>query len=527
MKSKFYYDDFMLKDHTTVKLIWNVPKELAQNNEGGRMEILRGFIKSDLVIQINNAWGNLKSLSDSFLAGSTGSSASDIINGMGDLVLKSRDAVNAVSNFFGGVGQKNLSELERLANSKAFSFADYIKRYQGTDMAFPNNIDVVFLADEEGKDPRIEARDLLKYIVGGMETNQERVNKEISESSKSFVESLGDLAVNIKNAAFEFYNKTNGILVPPGGYRYKTTHDYRNPFDFIEGTLSLVIGRSKENRNFEKNEVKHSDLVLRNLLVDSAEMVVSKTLTTSGYPLYVTVALGLSPSSFYSAGNLHVLLGGDGNWDRIDKSQIKNILDADVQEDVEREYRNQYPGRALPDERTPEDIQAEDTESLIRNIARASVADFRRKNSIRDAQVFLGANGELYTIGMSSATIASNPGIYATYKDASQNEILMNYSLVQYNTPNSEAARKFKFHIDTDEELRKSFKDLTVNGKKVDVIKEGDRELTNSEILSKYCKASANYRADNKKRHEDWDRIEGNVREQNKKSVSTEMIEGS
>lgn len=527
MKSKFYYDDFMLKDHTTVKLIWNVPKGIAETNEGGQMEILRGFIKSDLVIQINNAWGNLKSLTDSFLMGATGGDAASILNGIGDTALKVGELANKVSGLLGGAGQQSLSKLEELANTKAFSFADYIKRYQGTDMAFPNNIDVVFIADEEGKDPRIEARNLLKYIVGGMATETEEVKKGIDEGSKSLVDSLGKLADDIKNAAVEFYSKTNGILIPPGGYRYKTTHDYRNPFTFIEGTLSLVIGRSKENRNFEKNEVKHTDLVLRNLLVDSAEMVVSKTLTTSGHPLYVTVALGLSPSSFYSAGNLHVLLGGDGNWDRIDKSQIKNILDADVQEDVEREYRNQYPGRALPDERTPEDIQAEDTESLIRNIARASVADFRRKNSIRDAQVFLGANGELYTIGMSSATIASNPGIYATYKDASQNEILMNYSLVQYNTPNSEAARKFKFHIDTDEELRKSFKDLTVNGKKVDVIKEGDRELTNSEILSKYCKASANYRADNKKRHEDWDRIEGNVREQNKKSVSTVKKEGS
>ena len=522
MKSKFYYDDFMLKDHTTVKLIWNVPKELAQNNEGGRMEILRGFIKSDLVIQINNAWGNLKSLSDSFLAGSTGSSASDIINGMGDLVLKSRDAVNAVSNFFGGVGQKNLSELERLANSKAFSFADYIKRYQGTDMAFPNNIDVVFLADEEGKDPRIEARNLLKYIVGGMETDQERVNKEISESSKSFVESLGDLADNIKNAAFEFYNKTNGILVPPGGYRYKTTHDYRNPFDFIEGTLSLVIGRSSEKRDFKKNEVKHSDLVLRNLLVDSAEMVVSKTLTTSGYPLYVTVAIGLSPSSFYSAGNLHVLLGGDGKWDRIDKDQIKKVLDADVYEDAKREYENQYPGRGLPGERTPEEQLEEDIENALLSLSEPSVRNFRRKNHIRDAQVFVGKNGELLSIGMSSATAAENPEAYEIYKDAKNDPILRRPELAQFNKPNSEVLVKFKFHIDTDEELTKSFKNLTINGKKVDVTKDGDRTLSNSEILDKYCKASANHKREDELKQNDFHRIAENVRTQDRKSVSTE-----
>lgn len=515
MKSKFYYDDFMLKDHTTVKLVWTVPKEYGgARNEGGRMEIMRGFIKSDLVIQINNAWGNLKSITDSFLTGSTGSGASEILNGMGDLLLKGNEILSGAIN---STGSQTLSDLEKLANSKSFSFSDYIKRYQGTDMAFPNNIDVVFIADEEGKDPRIEARRLLKFIVGGLEvynkTNQEEALNKSDKKGEwmEFIKSIG-------NAGKEFFEKTNGILVPPGGYRYSTSHDYRNPNKFITGTLSLVIGRSKEIRNSTEGTVKYSDLVLRNLLVDSAEMVVSKTLTTSGYPLYVTVAIGLSPSSFYSAGNLHVLLGGNGEWDNFDIEDIPTILDNDVQEDADREYHNRYPGRPLPNEKTLEQQQAEDVERQILLYGSASVNAFRRKYQGRDSQVFLGKDGELYTIGMSSATIASNPEAFNIYKDQYGHPLLMRGELVQFNNPNSELARKFKVYIDDDNILREDLKKMKVGGKPI--WKEGDKELSNTEIMSKYCKATAEYARENEVSINYMNGILQETRTQNKNSVN-------
>ena len=137
-KAMFYYDNFMMKEHTTVKLLWMPPKNLPsnQNKRGGIYhQVLKGFIKTDMAIQIQNSWGNMSTFLSSFLAGSIGDVES-IINSGQDFLLKANDLAKTfgfdTSGYFNG-------DVSSLANSKVVHFTDYVKKFQGTDVNFPNN----------------------------------------------------------------------------------------------------------------------------------------------------------------------------------------------------------------------------------------------------------------------------------------------------------------------------------------------------------------------------------------------------
>lgn len=334
-KAMFYYDNFMMKEHTTVKLLWMPPKTLqqSQNKKGGIYhQVLKGFIKTDMAIQIQNSWGNMSTFLSSFLAGSIGDVES-IINSGQDFLLKANDLANTfgfdTSGYFNG-------DVSKLANSKVVHFTDYVKKFQGTDVNFPNNVDVMFIADEMGKDPRVEARNMLKFIMGGISTDSEvEVPPEAQSQTPQADDSANNSTAGAENGirlnwetAKSIFKSSYGFITSPGHYEYDTNFNFRDPFLSMPGTLTMVIGDAGNDLD---GRVTRKGIVVRNLLVDSAEMTVSKTVTIEGYPLYVNVSLALSPTSFFSAANLDVMLGGDGNWENYSNLPESDYYKSDTQ----------------------------------------------------------------------------------------------------------------------------------------------------------------------------------------------------
>lgn len=385
----FYYDNFMMKEHTTVKLLWMPPKTLqtSQNKKGGIYhQVLKGFIKTDMAIQIQNSWGNMSTFLSSFLAGSIGDVES-IINSGQDFLLKGNDLLKTMgfdtSGYFNG-------DVSSLANSKVVHFTDYVKKFQGTDVNFPNNVDVMFIADEMGKDPRVEARNMLKFIMGGISNDSEvevppeaqqttpEAEASANNSSAGSSQTGGGLSVDKAKSIFK---SSYGFITSPGHYEYDTNFNFRDPFLSMPGTLTMVIGDAGNDLD---GRVTRKGIVVRNLLVDSAEMTVSKTVTIEGYPLYVNVSLALSPTSFFSAANLDVMLGGDGNWEN-----YSNLPESDYyKSDTQMRALEMYNSRTS--EVNPEAIrmEIEGVKALIK-----SIQEIGRSSFVRNFQGQKDGNG--------------------------------------------------------------------------------------------------------------------------------------
>ena len=386
----FYYDNFMMKEHTTVKLLWMPPKTLqtSQNKKGGIYhQVLKGFIKTDMAIQIQNSWGNMSTFLSSFLAGSIGDVES-IINSGQDFLLKANDLANTfgfdTSGYFNG-------DVSKLANSKVVHFTDYVKKFQGTDVNFPNNVDVMFIADEMGKDPRVEARNMLKFIMGGISTDSEvEVPPEAQPTSTEAENSAnnssaqpadkGTLTIT-KEKGIEIFKSSYGFITSPGHYEYDTNFNFRDPFLSMPGTLTMVIGDAGNDLD---GRVTRKGIVVRNLLVDSAEMTVSKTVTIEGYPLYVNVSLALSPTSFFSAANLDVMLGGDGNWEN-----YSNLPESDYyKSDTQMRALEMYSSRTSEVNPTAIKMEIEGVKALIK-----SIQEIGRSSFVRNFQGQKDGNG--------------------------------------------------------------------------------------------------------------------------------------
>lgn len=389
-KAMFYYDNFMMKEHTTVKLLWMPPKTLqtSQNKKGGIYhQVLKGFIKTDMAIQIQNSWGNMSTFLSSFLAGSIGDVES-IINSGQDFLLKANDAAKTfgfdTSGYFNG-------DVSSLANSKVVHFTDYVKKFQGTDVNFPNNVDVMFIADEMGKDPRVEARNMLKFIMGGISTDSEvevppesqpqtSQTEDSANNSSAQPADKGWYTIN-KEKAVGIFKSSYGFITSPGHYEYDTNFNFRDPFLSMPGTLTMVIGDAGNDLD---GRVTRKGIVVRNLLVDSAEMTVSKTVTIEGYPLYVNVSLALSPTSFFSAANLDVMLGGDGNWEN-----YSNLPESDYyKSDTQMRALEMYSSRTSEVNPTAIKMEIEGVKALIK-----SIQEIGRSSFVRNFQGQKDGNG--------------------------------------------------------------------------------------------------------------------------------------
>lgn len=414
----FYYDNFMMKEHTTVKLLWMPPKTLqqSQNKKGGIYhQVLKGFIKTDMAIQIQNSWGNMSTFLSSFLAGSIGDVES-IINSGQDFLLKANDLAGTfgfdTSGYFNG-------DVSKLANSKVVHFTDYVKKFQGTDVNFPNNVDVMFIADEMGKDPRVEARNMLKFIMGGISTDSEveippeaqsqNPQAEDSANNSSVQNTVSGYVSLTKEKAVEIFKSSYGFITSPGHYEYDTNFNFRDPFLSMPGTLTMVIGDAGNDLD---GRVTRKGIVVRNLLVDSAEMTVSKTITTEGFPLYVNVSLALSPTSFFSAANLDVMLGGDGNWEN-----YSNLPESDYyRSDTQTRALEMYNSRTSEVNPTAIQMEIEGVKALI-----LSIQEIGRTSFIRNFQGQKDGNGnKIYyatVLGgiVSGRTMESTPNFSLSY----------------------------------------------------------------------------------------------------------------
>lgn len=413
----FYYDNFMMKEHTTVKLLWMPPKNLpsSQNKRGGIYhQVLKGFIKTDMAIQIQNSWGNMSTFLSSFLAGSIGDVES-IINSGQDFLLKANDLAKTfgfdTSGYFNG-------DVSSLANSKVVHFTDYVKKFQGTDVNFPNNVDVMFIADEMGKDPRVEARNMLKFIMGGISENSEvEVPPEAQQSTPQTEDSANNSSAQPedkgwsinKEKAVGIFKSSYGFITSPGHYEYDTNFNFRDPFLSMPGTLTMVIGDAGNDLD---GRVTRKGIVVRNLLVDSAEMTVSKTVTIEGYPLYVNVSLALSPTSFFSAANLDVMLGGDGNWEN-----YSNLPESDYyKSDTQMRALEMYSSRTSEVNPTAIKMEIEGVKALIK-----SIQEIGRSSFVRNFQGQKDGNGnKIYyakVLGgiVSGRTMESTPNFSLSY----------------------------------------------------------------------------------------------------------------
>ena len=424
-KYKYYFDDFLLKGHTTVKLVWTPPKSTVDKQgiiAGSKFTILKGFIKTDLVIQISNAWGNITSVVDGFI--------SSVIGDTQSTVTGLQDSANAISQFTNQIlGFNPVSSLDigGQVNSKLVKLSDYIKRFQGTDVNFPNNIDIILLADEVGVDPRIKARQMLKYIMGGFKKEdsdkastsyndandrsggklEQAVTDRVSQDKSDYLKSGGSEAEweskrmgyweRAKKSVVGAFTNAMGMISPPGDYEYDSSKDFRKPNESIDGTLTLVIGDPGDIVNTSSGSSIQTGLVIRNLLVDSAEMTISKTVTKQGIPLYVNIGLALSPSAFISAGHIHTMLGGDGSWDDYDLEQYKYRSQIALQEDSIAAYKRKYPGALTPDEA---DAKSHESDRKFRHV-QENVLDAVKEieGNLERTRIFVGMeSGELFIV---------------------------------------------------------------------------------------------------------------------------------
>jgi hypothetical protein len=412
----FYFDDFYKKDHTTVKLYWKPPKSL-QDLTGSYGEthfgVMKGFIKTDLAIQVQNSWGNMSTFAQSFF-GSLGFNVDSWIGTGQEVILKTTDALNKHTSL-----NATSDRVNEYANAKLVHFTDYVKKFQGTDVNFPNNVDVMFISDSYGHDPRKDARKLLKFIMGGFSEGAEvRDPIELTETVPGTEKSKEDLAQEEKNRQESFvqkgvnlfkdglatgadivfgsevFKKSYAFITSPGHYEYSTDFEFRNPFLSLPGTLTMIIG---DTGGRLENSGSKSGVIIRNLLVDSAEITVSKSITQAGYPLYVNVSLALSPTAFFSAGNLDVMLGGDGKWDRfgdIEKDSGDNKLNGEE----EKIARAHYGDGQLPHEIKNE---MKRVYNIILEIEKLSVSTYVDKFKGKE-----GPNGEFYLDKYSCAVVS-------------------------------------------------------------------------------------------------------------------------
>lgn len=453
----FYFDDFYMKDHTTVKLYWKPPKSL-QDLTGSygdtHFGVMKGFIKTDLAIQVQNSWGNMSTFAQSFFSG-VGFNIDQLIGSGQDVFLKTTDALKK----YAGIDASN-DKLNDMANAKLVHFTDYVKKFQGTDVNFPNNVDVMFVSDSFGHDPRKDARKLLKFIMGGLsedsevasplevqdrfpereaELEKEKQEQKFSEESRSFKHGfwrgvgynishgagvawdltggaawdwfVGTDAVNASaeyisekvDKAVDLFKKSYAFITSPGHYEYSTDFEFKNPFLSLPGTLTMIIGDTGKKL---ENSGSKSGIIIRNLLVDSAEITVSKTVTQAGYPLYVNVSLALSPTAFFSAGNLDVMLGGDGKWDKFGEVE-KDAGDNKINGEEEKIARAYYGSGELPHELKNEMTRIY---NIILEIEKLTLGVYTDKFKGKE-----GPNGEFHLDKYSGAVISGiqpNLGMY-------------------------------------------------------------------------------------------------------------------
>ena len=241
-----------------------------------------------------------------------------------------------------------------------------------------------------GKDPRVEARNMLKFIMGGISENSEvevppeaqPTTQEAENSANNASTQPEDKGWSInKEKAVGIFKSSYGFITSPGHYEYDTNFNFRDPFLSMPGTLTMVIGDAGNDLD---GRVTRKGIVVRNLLVDSAEMTVSKTVTIEGYPLYVNVSLALSPTSFFSAANLDVMLGGDGNWEN-----YSNLPESDYyKSDAQMRALEMYSSRTS--EVNPEAIRMEikKEEALI-----SKIQEIGRTSFVRNFQGQRDGNG--------------------------------------------------------------------------------------------------------------------------------------
>ena len=446
----FYFDDFYMKDHTTVKLYWKPPKSL-QDLTGSygdtHFGVMKGFIKTDLAIQVQNSWGNMSTFTQGFLQSSLGLDVGQWIGTGQDFMLRGNDALKK----FTGIDALNDSFTE-MANSKLVHFTDYVKKFQGTDVNFPNNVDVMFVSDSYGHDPRKDARKLLKFIMGGFsedadvkdpieladqkaaneedarrraELVQEEMNRsgnlgtgrQVLQYGEDFIDwafdktknatvhvakrlgtGIGEASAAVKDKIVDIFKKSYAFITSPGHYEYSTDFEFRNPFLSLPGTLTMIIG---DTGGKMENSGSKSGIIIRNLLVDSAEITVSKSITQAGFPLYVNVSLALSPTAFFSAGNLDVMLGGDGKWDRFGDVE-KDAGDDKLNGEEEKIARAYYGSGELPHELKNE---MKRIYNILLEIEKLSVSVYTDKFKGKQ-----GPNGDFYLDKYSCAVISGiNP----------------------------------------------------------------------------------------------------------------------
>ena len=444
----FYFDDFYMKDHTTVKLYWKPPKSL-QDLTGSygdtHFGVMKGFIKTDLAIQVQNSWGNMSTFAQSFFSG-LGFNMDYVVGAGQEAYLKTTDALNK----YVGV-DASTDKLNEMANAKLVHFTDYVKKFQGTDVNFPNNVDVMFVSDSYGHDPRKDARKLLKFIMGGfsddadvrdpVELANEKANNEEearrqaelaqAEANRQWIngaqgrvvqlgKDLRDWAVdgtkNLARSAFnsateavksgaEIFKRSYAFITSPGHYEYSTDFEFRNPFLSLPGTLTMIIG---DTGGKMENSGSKSGIIIRNLLVDSAEITVSKSITKAGFPLYVNVSLALSPTAFFSAGNLDVMLGGDGKWDRfgdVEKDAGKDKMNGE-EEQIAKAY---YGSGELPHELKNE---MKRIYNIILEIEKLAISVFTDKFKGKE-----GPNGEFHLDKYSCAVVSGIQPNLGTFLD--------------------------------------------------------------------------------------------------------------
>lgn len=441
----FYFDDFYMKDHTTVKLYWKPPKSL-QDLTGSygdtHFGVMKGFIKTDLAIQVQNSWGNMSTFAQSFFSG-LGFNMDYWVNSGQDAYLKTTDSLKK----YAGV-DASIDSLNEMANAKLVHFTDYVKKFQGTDVNFPNNVDVMFVSDSYGHDPRKDARKLLKFIMGGFsddadvrdpielvnekanneeearrqaeliqeEMNRRGVNGYLKQGYQLFEDKVS-IGVNYAATKFketasdamrkgaDLFKKSYAFITSPGHYEYSTDFEFRNPFLSLPGTLTMIIG---DTGGKMENSGSKSGIIIRNLLVDSAEITVSKSITKAGFPLYVNVSLALSPTAFFSAGNLDVMLGGDGKWDRfgdVEKDAGKDKMNGE-EEQIAKAY---YGSGELPHELKNE---MKRIYNIILEIEKLAVSVYTDKFKGKE-----GPNGEFHLDKYSCAVVSGIQPNLGTFLD--------------------------------------------------------------------------------------------------------------
>ena len=335
---KFYWDDFKKKDHLTAKLIFDNSHIKSDLSKSENPLILKGFIKDDTNIGMSNSWGQAASIQDKMANVVGFGNSANMQKELSTTIqqIGAEDVVNGWLNTMGEVtGSKDLQS-GNLLNSFRKNYSDYAKVYEGSDVTLPNSFEVHFIADKLGVDPRIEAKKCLFNLVGGFSPTEDPTKAEVTKSSTSSHPS-GDLY---------------GLIFPPGGFVYNPS--VINTSGNLKGTCTLVIGGS--------TDIKKT-LRIKNLLIDRADLVISKYTTIDDYPLYVTLTISLVPAVYFSGNTVSEILGGDGNLvpNNIEVTEVK--LDENGQP-IKDEKPPVPPENDIP--RTPVGVFMDTTKKVIK-----------------------------------------------------------------------------------------------------------------------------------------------------------------